>query len=278
MADETQQIDGDLADSIAMLEQILEVMPQDSMALKALYNAYNQCGHRDRAFEYLGMFADVVCDNNDTDTSKFVTEELQGFAEDFPAETSAQLARLRTLVAPVAPVAKAKSVAQSDTLSSSSSDTDISEELALAWKLYEENQLSQEEYSSVLHDLTEVSSKVLDVPVSVLHVLNDRGFNQMNRIMNYMSSRSGTPCISLRNFELNEQVSTALSLELSVHDGALPFGYFGNDLLVAVLNPFNSVLMEKVERASGHRCHAFLVSSEEYDAALSKLRTLAAAA
>jgi hypothetical protein len=272
MADDNQRIDGDLADSIAMLEQILEVMPQDPMALKALYNAYNQCGHRDRAFEYLGMFADVVCENNDTDTSKFVTEELQGFAEDFPAETSAQLARLRTLVAPAAQV---KSANQTVISSSPSSDTDISEELALAWKLYEENQLSQEEYSSVLHDLTEVSSKDLDVPVSVLHVLHDRGFTQINRIMNYMSTRSGVPCISLLNFELPEEIGEVLPLEVSAHDGALPFGFFGNDLLVGVVNPFNNTLVDKVEKASGHRSHTYLISPEEYDAALGKLRSMA---
>ena len=48
MAEDKHAIDGDLADSIAMLEQILEVMPQDLMALKALYNAFCQCDRRDR--------------------------------------------------------------------------------------------------------------------------------------------------------------------------------------------------------------------------------------
>ena len=272
MADENQQMDGDLADSIAMLEQILEVMPQDTMALKALYNAFTQCDQRDRAFEYLGMLAEVVYESNDTETSTFVVEELHGFSEDFPAESAAQLARLRTLVAPAA---KAKPATHSVNSSSSASDTDISEELALAWKLFEENQLSQEEYSSVLHDLTEVSSKELNVPVSVLHVLNDRGFNQMNRIMNYMSSRSGVPCISMRNFELPDEVGDALPLDISAHDGALPFGFFGNDLLIGVLNPFNNVLIDKVEKVSGHRSHSYLISAEEYDTTLEKLRSMA---
>jgi tetratricopeptide (TPR) repeat protein len=273
MADQKQQMDGDLAESIAMLEQILEVMPQDTATLKALYNAYGQSGHRDRAFEYLGLLVDAAYGNNDAETSKFVVSHMQEFEEEHPSEAAAHLARLRTLSSSATEASAAPKAAASP---SPTTDVDISEELALAWRLYEENQLEQEEYSSILNDLTEVSSKELDVPISVLHVLNDRGFNQMNRIMNYMSSRSGVPCISLSSFELPEQVEGVLPLDVAMHDGALPFGFFGNDLLVAVLNPFNSILMDKVERSSGHRCHAYLVSPADYDAALDKLRAMVA--
>lgn len=275
MADGTEQMDGDLADSIAMLEQILEVMPRDEVALKALYNAFCQSGQRDRAFEYLGLLADVACTNNHAETSTFVVEHMQEFEAEYPSETAAHLVRLRTLVAPDT---ETHVESQTDTLSSPATDTDISEELSLAWKLFEENQLSQEEYSSILHDLTEVSSKELDVPISVLHVLHDRGFNQMNRIMNYMSSRSGIPYLSLHNFELPEQVVSILPLAVSAHEGALPFGFFGNDLLVGVLNPFNSMLLDKIETVSGHRCHTFLVCPEDYDAALGRLRSMESAA
>jgi hypothetical protein len=267
MAAEKPQIDSGLADSIAMLEQILEVMPHDIDALMALYNACRKCGRQERAFEYLGMMVDVA---GDAETAAFIVEQLPSFESEFPSETAAQLARIRTLVvnAP-APVAGRYSSAPQQAA------TDIAEELALAWKLYEENQLTQEEYSSVLHDLTEVSSKELDVPISVLHVLNDRGFTQITRVMNYMSSRSGVPCLSLAGFELPAQVADVLPPEIPAHDGAVPFGFFGNDLLVGVLNPFNNMVVDKVETASGHRCHSFLVTPEEYDIALGRLRAMA---
>jgi len=270
--DDKHAIDQDLTDSIAMLEQILEVMPQDLMALRALYNAYNQRDCREQAFEYLGMLADVACTNNDSETAEFIVKQLPGFEEQFPSEVAVQLTRIQAVVGP----ADGQPTVASEEKPASTTDAEIGEELALAWKLYEENQLSQEEYSSVLHDLTEVSSKEVDVPVSVLHVLNDRGFSQMNRIMNYLSSRSGVPCVSLLNFELSEQMTDVLPLEIAVRDGALPFDFFGNDLLVAVLNPFNNVLIDKVEKAGGHRCHTYLVSAEEYDIALGKLRGMAA--
>lgn len=272
MDNENQQIEDGLRDSILMLEQILEVMPQDLTALKALYNAYMQCEGRGQAFEYLGMISDIASSSSDVETAQFVMEQLPVFEDDHPAEILLIQERLQDVaglgVAPLSTLAEPRT--------EPAAEAEISEELALAWKLYEENQLSQEEYSSVLHDLTEVSSKEVDVPVSVLHVLNDRGFSQMNRIMNYISSRSGVPCISLLNFEFTETIAEVLPLEISARDGALPFAFFGNDLLVAVLNPFNNVLVDKVEKEGGHRCHSYLVSAEEYDIALGKLRKLAA--
>ena len=272
MENDEQTNNSDLNDSVAMLEQILEVMPQDIMTLKALYNAYCQYDRHERAFEYLGMLADVAYNTKDSETAQFIMEELPGYEEKFPVEVSSHIVNLLEVVGRAEP----SDTPASETAHAPTADDEISEELALAWNLYEENQLSQEEYSSVLHDLTEVSSKEVDVPVSVLHVLYDRGFSQMNRIMNHLSSRSGVPCISLRNFEISEQMANLLPLEIPAHDGALPFGFFGNDLLVAVLNPFSNVLVDKVEKAGGHRCHTYLVSAEEYDIALGKLRGLAA--
>ncbi len=277
MAETPNISDKNLADSIAMLEQILEVMPQDSDALKALYSANRKVGNDLQAFDYLSRIIEVYT-GGERELLSFIQEELPKFESKYPSEVAAQTARLRVVAESEVHRSAASSSAVPEQSArktgASNRDTDISEELALAWRLYEENQLSQEEYSSVLHDLTEVSSKELDVPISVLHVLNDRGFTQMNRILNHLSSRSGVPGISLSRFELAEEMAEAFPIEIAAHDGALPFSFMGNDLLVAVLNPFNHVLVDKVESESGHRCHTYLVEPEDYDAALERLRAL----
>jgi tetratricopeptide (TPR) repeat protein len=278
MAEEHTTVEDNLANSIAMLEQILEVMPQDADALRAVYSAYRKVGQDERAFEYLSRIIDVYIGSDDKSLLPFIQAELDHFEVTNPSEVAAQHARLRTLNNSNAtldihsePPFSSDSVAPELT---GKQEADISEEIALAWRLYEENQLSQEEYSSVLHDLTEVSSKELDVPVSVLHVLHDRGFTQMNRVINYMSSRSGVPCITLSGYEISEAVAAAIPVEISAHDGALPFAVLGDDLLVAVLNPFNHMLVDKVESLIGNRCRTFLVDPEDYDLALGRLRSL----
>ena len=97
MADPQQKTEGNLADSIAMLEQILEVMPQDTDAIQALYNAYCNVGDLERAFEHLNTLVDVVSGGGNPEVLAFVQDELPQFKEIFPGEVSAQHARLRIL-------------------------------------------------------------------------------------------------------------------------------------------------------------------------------------
>lgn len=279
MADLQNLLDRNLADSISMLEQILEVMPHDPDALKALYSAYLKAGEYSHAFSYLIRLVDLVLSRQERSIIPFIQDELELFSTRFPSEVESQVARLKGISSPEAAMAApALENGEARPNIRKKRDVDISEELALAWRLYEESQLSQEEYSSVLHDLTEVSSKDLDVPASVLHVLNDRGFMQMNRIMNYLSSRSGAPCITLSNFEIPSGIVDRLPLEMAAYHGALPFAFLGKDLLVAVLNPFNHRLVDKIESESGCRCHTYLVDAEDYDRALDRLRSLYGAA
>ena len=142
-----KQSKGNLADSIAMLEQILEVMPQDIEVLKALYNAYLNGGHMDRAFEYLNQLIEAAMGGDDAETLLYIGQELPNFEESNPSEVAAQIARLRTL-ASLEPGTVPKNATKADgegAMAAAKTEIDISEELALAWRLYEEHQLSQEE-------------------------------------------------------------------------------------------------------------------------------------
>lgn len=266
------------ADSIAMLEQILEVMPQDIDALKALYSANLKCGMPNKAFDYLSKLMDLAAGNGEMELFAFLEEQLPRFEQSHPSEAAAQQARLRTLQG-VHKINKDLSRSRQQEVEGQqviedSAESKGAEELALAWRLYEESQISQDEYSTVLHDLTEISSKNLDVPASVLHVLKDRGFANSSRVISYLSERSEVPFISLTNFEFPEEVAGVLPDEFISKDGALPFGFLGNDLLVAVLNPFNNELVDRVEKESGHTCHTYLVEADDYDEALARFRAL----
>ncbi|QBG49181.1 hypothetical protein EGM51_17920 [Verrucomicrobia bacterium S94] len=272
-----------LADSIAMLEQILEVMPQDVDALKTLYNASLQSGQVDKAFDYLGRLVDVAAGNGDSELFSYLQSELPRFEESHASEAAAQQSRLKTLMG-VHKINEGISrdrramAAERERSRGAAAEKDVTEELTLAWRLYEENQLSQDEYSAVLHDLTENSQQDLEVPASVLHVLSDRGFLNISRILAYMSERSGTPFIKLTNFDFQEDVVDLLPMSYAVRDGAIAFGTIGDYLQVAVLNPFNGKLLDRIEKESGRRCHSFLVEAADYDHALEKLRSFEKAA
>lgn len=264
-----QPNDAELAETVAMLEQILEVMPQDMMTLKALYNAYVQHDMRKKAFDYLCRIADVASSEMDQEAVAFAAEQFESFREEFPDVVAGRLAQL------CPSSSSGGSSVSSDTDGGAQEDgVDISEELSFAWRLYEDDQLSQDDYSGVLHDLTETSSKDLDVPVSVFHVLSDRAYANINRIISYCAVKSGTPCISLSDFDIDEGMAKVFPLEVCARDGVMPFGYIGKDLMVAVLNPFNSSLIARVEQLTGLRCHPYLVMPEEYDAKLKWIRDI----
>lgn len=267
MSEEMENVlDKKVQHSILMLKQILEVMPHDIEAMEVIYTAYRNAGDDVNAFEYLKRIVDIGIKDRDVDAFDFVRKELQGFTEDKPAVVSFLLERMEVYESLAGGELREEEV----TLPG---DQDLSDEFALVWKLYEEGQLDQEEYLSVLHDLMEVSGKELDVPVTVLHVLNDCGFAQINRIINYLSARSGVPCISLSNFDVSEDVAGLLPYKFRAHEGALPFGLMGEDLLIAVLNPFNHRLEDEIESISGHRCHTYLVDPADYDQALNRIRS-----
>ncbi|MBN2685406.1 MAG: hypothetical protein JXR40_09020 [Pontiellaceae bacterium] len=267
MSEEVENVlDKKVQHSISMLKQILEVMPHDIEAMEALYKAYRNVGDDDNAFAYLKRLVDVSIEDRDTDAFGFVRKELKYFSDKKPDAVAFLLERME--------VHESLEVGELREVNvDASGDQDLSDEFALVWKLYEEGQLDQEEYLSVLHDLMEISGKDLDVPVSVLHVLHDRGFTQINRIMNYLSSRSGVPCISLSNFEISTDLAGILPYRFKAHEGALPFGQMGGDLLIAVLNPFNHRLEDEIETVSGQRCHTYLVEPADYDLALNRIRS-----
>ena len=153
---------------------------------------------------------------------------------------------------------------------------DITNELALAWNLLQANELSQEDYSNVVHDLSENSSKNIQVPVSVLHVLQDRSFKNIEKVMKFLIKDSGMPMVSLSSYETPKEIYSLLPLPFAMHRGAIAFEQMSHDLLVAVLNPYDAVLQADVKKATGKNCHFFLTMSGEYDNMLEKLKKLQA--
>jgi len=271
MADETKKEETEqLEQVVETLEQILEVMPEDYFTLHTLYETFIKLEQPEKAFEYLARLADFATRSKNEEGVTFALQQYEALEDPGP-EVEGRKIQLRTLRAELAGEltdetleveGEAPAVAQ-----------DIEAEMALAWDLYQEEQLTQDEYSNVLHDLTEMSSRAVGVPVTVLHVLHDRQFSRFERLMTHLCNKSGIPIISLTSYEENDDFNEALPLDFMTRRGVLPFAGIGDDLLVAVLNPFDKMLVSKAEEASGgKRCHPYLVSPSEYDRRLAQIK------
>jgi hypothetical protein len=262
----------DLQQTAVMLEQILEVMPDDLFTLRALYDTQLKLEKPERALDCLKRLDDGARAAQNSGMIAFVIEQYESIVEHLP-ELRNRIDRLHEAQL-VSNLMDAEPVGDKAT---DGRNGGIESEMALAWDLFQDEQLTQEEYSSVLHDLTEMSAREVSVPVTVLHILHDRNFSRFERLMTHLCQKSGVPIICLAHFEEQESLRDALPLDFISRFGALPFSQVGGELLLAVLNPMDRALVKQAETLSGRRCHIYLVAPQEYDQRLLQIKNARAA-
>ena len=260
----------ELEHGVEALEQILEIMPEDYSTLYTLYESFIKLEQPEKAFKHLARLADFSLRSKNKEGVSFVLQQYESLG-DLGEEVEARKAQLRDMKAELAGEASDTSQQDVEGVSAAVPQT-LGAEMALAWDLYQEEQISQEEYSNVLHDLTEMSSQSVGVPVTVLHVLHDRQFSRFERLMTHLCIKSGVPIIALSSYEESEEFIEVLPIDFLTQRGVLPFAAIGDDLLVAVLNPFDKALLREAEQAAEKRCHPYLVSPDEYDHRLTQIK------
>jgi len=256
----------ELQQTSAMLDQILEVMPDDLFTLRALYETSLKLELPEKAFDCLKRLDHGARASQNAEMIAFVLNQYASIVDEVP-EVKKRIERLQELQlvtdlmggeTPKKPATDRKSGLES--------------EMALAWELFQDELLSQEEYSNVLHDLVEMSSREVSVPVTVLHILNDRNFSRFERLLTYLCQKSGVPIMVLSQFDERAELREIFPLEFISHHGVLPFAQVGNDLLLAVLNPLDKELIRRAGELAGRRCHAYLVTPQEYDQRLAQIK------
>jgi hypothetical protein len=257
----------ELQQTAVMLEQILEVMPDDLFTLRALYETSLKLELPEKALDCLKRLDDGARAAQNGGIMAFVIQQYESIVEDMP-ELRKRIERLQELQL----VTNLLEGGMTEKPEATRHKDDIKSEMALAWDLFQDEQLSQEEYSYVLHDLTEMSSRSVSVPVTMLHILHDRNFSRFDRLMTYLCQKSGVPIIALSQFDEREELREVLPLDFISRHGALPFAQVGGDLLLAVLNPMDKTLTERASEMAGRRCHAYLVSPQEYDQRLTQIK------
>jgi len=148
----------------------------------------------------------------------------------------------------------------------------VTQELDLAWMLHEQGLLSEDQYASVVTDITDLSASATPLPVSVLHLYHDRQIPNLDRILAFAAEKSGVPLLPLTAFEPQAAAYELIPLDYLVVKGVIPFELMSRDLLVGTLNPLNEKLRAEIEKLTGRRCHFYLIDPAAFDATLDKIR------
>jgi len=267
---ELSQTESEVWNAIGQFEKILEVIPNDRFSLETLADAYEKIGDHTCANDYLLRLANVLADEGDEDAAHEILLKLKQF--DKPGQNVKDtIARLENLQSK-----KVMAVVIDSGKTPASRQGHIAAEISMAWNLLQAKKLSQEDYSLIVHDLSENSGRVNDVPASTLHALHDRHYAGISDIMAFIATACNTPMICLANFELQKDIVSLLSWEFMTNRGAIVFETIGNDALIALLNPYDNQLKMDVTGLTGKDSHYFLVTPEDFDNALGKVKLIMA--
>jgi len=262
----SKNLESEVMSAIAGFEQILEAIPNEKGSLEALAHAYAQIGETDRAKEYLLRLADVLVTESDVDGALALKTELEAYADQDPAVGNliGRIDDLSAMRGPETVTPRAPSV-------DVSTEFNMAEELSFAWTLLQANELTQEEYASVVQDLTEMCAQESIATISVFHVIENRGFNNLERIIAFVSRECGAPIIALSSFDLQNVAVASLPMDFMLRRGAMVFELIGEDALVVVMNPYDKALRNDVESITGRKCHFYTALPSEFDQALDKI-------
>ena len=266
--------------AIAAFEQILEALPNDRTSIETLAHAYEQIGDLSRAKDYTLRLADLVLSEADVEAATGILPKVEAFSASDPAAATL-LERLRRFVTSAGVLSKpvpadertpaAGSEPVAPPAASIPVTFNVATELPLAWNLLQAGEITQEEYSSVVQDLTEMSSNDRMVTVSMLHVLNDRGFKNLPKILAAIAKDCGTPILALSGFEPQPNAFNLLPMELMVRRGVIVFDLFGQDGLAVIMNPYDKELIRTVETVARRKCFFYLTMPTDFDAAIAKI-------
>ena len=263
--------------ALQTFERILEIMPDDRGALEAAILAAHACDEHETALLHRIHLADILFSENELDA---LNEHVDLLRSDDDPRAKAWIeafdkgerlsADARLADASVPPLESIRS-----DKAAPRSAFNISDEIDLAWKLFEHHEISQEEYAGLVRDLTEMSASHNSGTVSVLHALEANHNKNHDAILSFLAQEAeeaGTPFISLSCFTMRPELAQMLPEPFMVNRGALVFETLGRERLVALLNPFNQSLRADVQQLCGTPCHFYLAKASEFDDAVLRLR------
>jgi len=275
-------------EAVSFFEQMLQTMPDDRVSLEVLSQAYEQAGDAAKACALLARLARVLERDGDVDAAGLLRKRLVLYAGNATADTA--LEQLTWFLS--ASRAAAKSAPDQNLPATDRENTTatiavdalrllngpaerralVAQELDFAWMLHEAGLLSEDQYASVVTDITDLSASVTPHPVSVLHLYHDRQFPNLDRVIAFAAEKSGLPLLPLTAFEPQAAAYGLIPLDYLVVKGVIPFELMSRDLLVGTLNPLNEKLRAELDTLTGRRCHFYLVHPSDFDATLDKIR------
>lgn len=282
MSDNIEKLNEDeLWSAISSLELILDVMPEDKTSLQALAGAYVNIGDIAKAVKIKVRLGQLCLNSKSMSEAAEIFEELVDL-RDHDDDVKEFLERYDAMKDIVQEDETAASNMTVETAASVDSDNydfsdldrpfDISKEISLAWEIFQQKFMSEEEYSMIVRDLTEMTVSQSVITVSTLHAIQSRGYKTIESIIAYLGVTYNAPFVNISSFNLQEDVLNLLPVRLMIKYGVLPIDVLGEkSLLLVVMNPADKKLLGKIESILNKKCFIYTTYPHEFDKILMEL-------
>ena len=260
-------IPNDISSIIKEVERIHHFLPQDIPTIQTLYEATRRGPHPKKAAEYLFLMAENAITQNNKQAAHFTLNALQFHLNN---EAPPQFASVKSELEVLAGIGFTAENA-TGTIGYQGGRIDFTEELSMAWKLMEAKVINDLEYSIMVSELALRTREPHRGPISALHALLGRDEVPMEKVMATIVVDSGVPLVALTNFDLEPETVTLLPMDFVTRHAVIPFETLGDDTLVALLNPYDELLRTEVLNRVNKRCHFYMTTPEDFDAALGSI-------
>ena len=262
MAEPAPKFDARLEEGVRYFEQMLQLMPDDRTTLEFLVVAYDQLNEPEKGKKAVVSLAKLLLKQGDFAAAEGLLPRLEAVDTD---EAKILVLKIRRLSAPgpelVPEVPKAMTPAE---LATEEMRMAAEAEVALVELLWSNGVISTDDEAMHVRDqlvAEPVAGRVF--LVSALSILEKENIDLCERCMAFLADRFSAPPVSISAFERNGDLLKRFPADLLRIHGAVPFAKIGDVALVAVLNPMDERLRERLSEVMKCRFYLTFPSSAE---------------
>ena len=241
---------------------MLQLMPDDRTTLEFLVVAYDQLNEPEKGKKAVVSLAKLLLKQGDFAAAEGLLPRLEAVDTD---EAKILVLKIRRLAAPgpelVPEVPKAMTPAE---LATEEMRMAAEAEVALVELLWSNGVISTDDEAMHVRDqlvAEPVAGRVF--LVSALSILEKENIDLCERCMAFLADRFSAPPVSISAFERNGDLLKRFPADILRIHGAVPFAKIGSVALVAVLNPMDERLRERLSEVMKCRFYLAFPSSAE---------------
>lgn len=261
--------EGSAWEAIKTCESILDQHPDDDSALETLAACYERTGDSARARTVLLRLAELLVTRQRWQEADQAVDRMLILnpTDDQAMELKHQVATKLDNTGDQADSGK-----RQDNRAGTSLDFDLNAELELAWVLLQHQMITQEQYEKAIDGLTESRmNPTSEATLALLHELASMERVDLDRILDFLAVHTNMPYLEVGKFEPDPELASTISLSQARRLGILPFAGVGPELMVALLNPVDTGLQQRIRKYLKRKLHFYFSSPGSFQEAVKKL-------